>query len=135
VGGATVIWCAAEIGLLAAAATTTTTVVLEHRTVTNGGRPSKATKDEVDAENQEKNGGVQKCDYCGVEVDQKAGSPRSKEYDHKTSLVNGGKSDATNICISCRTDNRRKGPKNAEDYKPTVLPLVMQGLLTPTRAP
>lgn len=71
---------------------------------------------------------MEACEYCGAEVSPEPGSPTSKEYDHKKSWVNGGASDATNICISCRTDNRKKGRMSDEEYKKK---LANEGLLTP----
>lgn len=117
IGGATAAWCLAEVGTLALAAT-----LLHSR------RPTKAVKDEVDAENQERNGGKETCDYCGVEVTPEPGHPTSKEYDHKEAYAKGGPSDATNVCIACRTDNRKKGTQDADAYKKR---LQKEGVLIP----
>ena len=60
--------------------------------------------------------GVLRCQYCGVELTDRPGSPNSREYDHITPWSRGGDSSAGNIADSCRTCNRQKGPRTPEEW-------------------
>ena len=60
--------------------------------------------------------GTPRCEYCDAELDKNAGSPNSYEADHRKSYKNGGKSEKDNLAPSCRTCNRKKGSKDAEEF-------------------
>ncbi|MEZ4309017.1 MAG: HNH endonuclease signature motif containing protein, partial [Polyangiaceae bacterium] len=62
--------------------------------------------------------GVPRCEYCGKEIDPKAGAPTSYEADHRLPHSRGGPSTPENLAPACRTCNRSKGAKMPEEWKP-----------------
>jgi len=60
--------------------------------------------------------GKQRCQHCGTEVTEKAGSQTSKEYDHRNPYSRSKDSSAGNIDVTCRTCNRQKGPRTPEEW-------------------
>ncbi len=50
------------------------------------------------------------CAYCGNELN------GGGELDHRTSLINGGTDDVTNLAWACRTCNRDKGSKDSSEF-------------------
>ncbi|MBC6448672.1 SpvB/TcaC N-terminal domain-containing protein [Actinokineospora xionganensis] len=72
-------------------------------------KPVKATRDAADANATDSNGNMT-CGYCGQSMTTTAGSPNSREFDHRTPHTQGGGRDIDNIDGICRTCNRGKGP-------------------------
>jgi hypothetical protein len=58
------------------------------------------------------------CEYCGVEthVMREKARPTDLVRDHRIPLARGGSDDISNISISCRLCNDRKGVKTAEEF-------------------
>lgn len=110
-----------------------TPLLAERRTVGNGGRISGDVKDEVEEANKAKNGGVVRCEDCGVEVTDEPGHPNSKEFDHRQPWSRGGGGDATNVCIRCRTDNRGKGAMTEAEWAEKQRQMGMQPLFEPKK--
>ena len=51
-----------------------------------------------------------RCYYCGEPSDR-------MEVDHKVPLSRGGANDISNICLCCRTCNRRKARKTEDEFR------------------
>lgn len=62
--------------------------------------------------------GTPRCEYCGRELDSRSGKSNSYEADHRTSYKKGGESTQDNLAPSCRSCNRSKGSKNADEWDP-----------------
>lgn len=50
-----------------------------------------------------------RCQYCNKVL-------VGYEIDHMTPLTRGGRHEPSNICLACRTCNRRKNTKTAEEF-------------------
>lgn len=62
--------------------------------------------------------GIPRCEYCGKELEPKAGKPNSYEADHRTPYSKGGPTSPENLAPSCRTCNRSKGAQTPEEWSP-----------------
>jgi RHS repeat-associated protein len=63
--------------------------------------------------------GVARCEYCGGELDPKAGSTDSYEADHRDPHSKGGRSTKENLAPACRDCNRDKSNKTLDEWKPS----------------
>ncbi len=129
------IWdlCIGEaIAIDVAAAALATTVAAAYIDITNKyGQPntwfgnsthesrrfSGAVKDETETRVREANGGVERCSTCGVELTPEAGHDNSREFDHLTSVKNGGGNGPENCDEKCRAHNRKKGSLNEDEWQ------------------
>ena len=79
-------------------------------------RPSNAQRDRQFEQSKDADG-VPRCYYCGGEITREYGQPNSYETDHKTPYSRGGPTTDENLAPSCRTCNRRKGARTAEEFR------------------
>jgi hypothetical protein len=80
----------------------------------------KGVKDETEARVREANGGDERCSTCGIELTQEPGHANSREFDHLTSVKNGGGNGSDNCDEKCRTHNRKKGSLNEDEWQKKV---------------
>ncbi len=76
---------------------------------TAGGRFTPRTKRITEDRVRAANGGSLVCEYCGIELQDAPGSPRSKEHDHFKPRSRGGDNSPDNDRLTCRDCNREKG--------------------------
>lgn len=61
------------------------------------------------------------CRLCKTPVQEGAGSPRSREFDHSIPFADGGDASFENVQSLCRTCNRQKGRMTTQDYIESLL--------------
>ena len=80
---------------------------------------TKKTREAVRQKNRDKNGGILKCNVCGIECvlgkrHKRGETPPSNEVQmgHQISRKNGGSDTEDNLEIECRKCNRANGANN-----------------------
>ena len=79
-------------------------------------RPSPAQRQRVFERSKDVNG-TPRCEYCGAEITNEPGKPNSYEADHRVPYSRGGPTSDENLTGSCRTCNRPKGARTAEEFQ------------------
>jgi hypothetical protein len=78
-------------------------------------RPTRAQRDAVFERSRDAEG-VPRCEYCNREITREPARPDTFEADHRDPYSRGGETRDENLAATCRTCNRQKGAKTAEEF-------------------